>query len=531
MKRLVSLILAWMLIMGCVSALAAPDETAFKPYDETITMTIGRTAMPSLELPDGHDMEHNKYLDYIKEKLNVEVSYDWIVDSSMYNQKVNLAINSGDLPDVMIVTNKGQLQQLVENDLVADLTGLAEEYFSDYILDIYNSYADKGLNSCTFDGKVYAIPNLEAGYSFSYLWVRKDWIDALGAEIPHTLDEVVALAKLFMEKDPGGNGEGKTIGIAVNTRVAGVYNNLGNIDPIFHYFGSFPRQWVRGEDGKLTYGTVTDETKQAMAFVADLYKEGVLDKEFAVRTSDDFNALLLSGKCGIFFGPWWMPDWPLPTAKVNNPDCDWIPVLAPLSDDGNFYAYKQDESMTWAVVRKDYEHPEAAFKVLNQTYVGMRGFDPAVQEFYPDSNVNWTIYPLPLLLNYDDENVTAARNIQAALDSRDPAGLSPQDTNFYQNCVNWLDNGDIEGWHTYMCRVVASALAGSDNVKFVDNIYPARTDTMDLKLTQLEKIEDEAILKIIMGEMAVDEFDTFVKNWYGQGGQEITEEVNAIYGR
>jgi putative aldouronate transport system substrate-binding protein len=73
-------------------------------------------------------------------------------------------------------------------------------------------------------------------------------------------------------------------------------------------------------------------------------------------------------------------------------------------------------------------------------------------------------------------------------------------------------------------------LAGSENVKFVDNVYPARTDTMDLKLTQLEKIEDETILKIIMNEMPVDEFDSFVTNWYAQGGQEITDEVNEMYG-
>ena len=289
MKRLVSLAVVFMLLLSCVTAFAASDDVAFAPYDETVTMTVGRTTMPSLELPDGHDMEHNKYLDYIKDKLNVEVTYDWIVDSGTYNQKVNLAITSGDLPDVMIVTNKGQLQQLVENDLVEDLTGLAEEYFSDYILDIYNSYSDKGLDSCTFDGKVYAIPNLEAGYSFGFLWVRQDWVEAVGAEMPTTMDDIVALAKTFMEKDPGGNGEGNTVGIAVNSRVAGVYNNLGDIDPIFHYFGSFPRQWVRGEDGKVTYGTVTEETKKALAFVADLYKEGVLDPEFVVRTSADFN--------------------------------------------------------------------------------------------------------------------------------------------------------------------------------------------------------------------------------------------------
>lgn len=531
MKKWIALVLALLMATATFTAYAAPDEVAFAGYEEPIEMTIGRTSMSSLELPDGHDMENNLYLDYIKEKAGVDITYEWLVDSGSYNQKVNLAIASGDLPDVMLVTSKSQLMQLVENDLVADLTGLADQYFSDYIMDIYNSYPDKGLDSCTFDGKVMAVPNLEAGYSFSFLWVRQDWVDAVGAQLPTTLDEVVALAKLFMEKDPAGNGEGNTIGIAVNTKVAGVYNNLGNIDPLFGAFQSYPRQWIRGEDGNVVYGTVTEETKQALTYIADLYKQGVIDPEFAVRTSDDFNALLLSGKCGMFFGPWWMPDWPLNTSKANNPESNWVPVLAPLAPDGNFYAYKQDESTNWLVVNKEYAHPEAVFKVLNWSYFGLRGFDPEVNAFYPDSSVAWTIWPMSLLLNYDDETVTNGQAVADALAKRDPSGLSVQNSGIYDLCVQWLDNQDLAAWQTYTCRVVGPAVAGSDEVVLVDNVYPARTDTMDLKWTQLEKIEDEAILKIIMGEMEVDEFDSFVQNWYAQGGTEITEEVNAQYAR
>lgn len=253
MKQWIALVLSLMMLAVTLTAYAATDDTAFAAYEEPVTMTVGRTAMSSLELPDGHDMEHNLYLDYIREKAGVDVRYEWLVDSGNYNQKVNLAIASGDLPDVMLVTSRSQLMQLVENDLVADLTGLAEEYFSDYILDIYHSYPDQGLGSCTFGNKVMAVPNLEAGYSFSFMWVRQDWVEAVGAQMPTTLDEVVALAKLFMEKDPAGNGDGNTIGIAVNTKVAGVYNNLGNIDPLFGAFQSYPRQWLRGEDGRVVY--------------------------------------------------------------------------------------------------------------------------------------------------------------------------------------------------------------------------------------------------------------------------------------
>ena len=49
---------------------------------------------------------------------------------------------------------------------------------------------------------------------------------------------------------------------------------------------------------------------------------------------------------------------------------------------------------------------------------------------------------------------------------------------------------------------------------------------MEVKWAYLEKLENEMLLKTIMGEMSVDEFDTFVQNWKTQGGDQITEEVN-----
>ncbi|MDG0791806.1 hypothetical protein OMP38_13755 [Cohnella ginsengisoli] len=51
---------------------------------------------------------------------------------------------------------------------------------------------------------------------------------------------------------------------------------------------------------------------------------------------------------------------------------------------------------------------------------------------------------------------------------------------------------------------------------------------MQTKWTNLKKLEDETFLKIIMGVAPVDEFDTFVKKWKQQGGDEITAEVNEL---
>ena len=54
-------------------------------------------------------------------------------------------------------------------------------------------------------------------------------------------------------------------------------------------------------------------------------------------------------------------------------------------------------------------------------------------------------------------------------------------------------------------------------------------ETMVERQATLEQMEKEAFIKIIMGAAPIDEFDTFVNNWYQLGGQDITNEVNDWY--
>ena len=524
MKKALCLVLTAALAMSSLTFAFASDDNAFAPYPQTVEVTIGRENIVSLDLPDGHNIEQNKYIDYLNSALNLKITYDWLADSSAYTEKVNLAIASGEIPDVMYVNSQAQLKQLVDNEMVEDLTDYMAPYFSDMMNDRFQKYGAYGLESAMFDGRMMALPNLNGGYEFSFMWVRQDWVTALGAQMPKTLDEVIALAKLFMEKDPNGNGEGKTIGIAVNPQVAGIYNNLGNIDPIFGTFGAFPRQWIRDENGAITYGTISQETKQALGYVADLYSNGVLDKEFAIRTGDNFNSLLLSGRCGIFFGPWWMPDWPLNAAIANNPQADWVPVLAPLDANGSFNVYRQKPNNQWIVVRKGYEHPEVVFKMLSYTIAHQS--DDDVLNFYPGTSVLWTIWPVIMIYRDEDTIPQDYALLSEALETGNPEKLSAEQKNVYTQCKLWLDNKDLAAWQMYTCRVVGPEVTTRKEVKAFDNVYPLMTDSMELKWANLEKMENEMILKTIMGEASIDTFDSFVESWLAQGGEEITAEVN-----
>ena len=56
-------------------------------------------------------------------------------------QKLNLSIAEGDLPDVFHV-NESQLQQLVDADLIWDLTDIYETYASDAVKSYISSDPD-----------------------------------------------------------------------------------------------------------------------------------------------------------------------------------------------------------------------------------------------------------------------------------------------------------------------------------------------------------------------------------------------------
>ncbi|MNG40516.1 hypothetical protein D3C84_1291240 [compost metagenome] len=49
---------------------------------------------------------------------------------------------------------------------------------------------------------------------------------------------------------------------------------------------------------------------------------------------------------------------------------------------------------------------------------------------------------------------------------------------------------------------------------------------MKMKWANLQKMEEEVILKIIMGEAKIEEFDKFVDTWHRTGGDEIAKEIN-----
>lgn len=556
MSKTLALVLASFLVLAACSNTAnntpAPEKSAessepadpFGRYEEPVQISISIEIDPTdNELPPGDTPLDNQYTRQIKEALNVDVDHQFAASGQNLRQRISLAIASNDLPDAMVV-NAVELRQMVEADQIADLTEVYKQYASPEIKTIIENTNGAALEAVTFDGKIMALPGVQANADGIHLmWIRQDWLDKLNLEPPTTMAELEAVARAFVEDDPDGNGQRDTIGITGPESGGKLYanfleskNNLYGFDAIFSAHDSFPGYWLEGEDGSPVYGSILPETREALASLRDLYSKGLIDPEMGVR--DKADEPIIAGKSGMFFAPWWMAYGPLTNAVKNDPEANWQAYALPLNQNGEFRPHAATPSTEFVVVRKDYEHPEVPMKLLNNLFKNEQEntFDP--------SKGGPGYYPLRVVYAPSDEiefTVKALRDVLAgnktAEDFADDKAykLLPSDIASIKTIKNEpYDSMDLSTWNpeanwgawtrAYSMMVGGRPLVDTEFEEVPSLLYE-QTPLMESRWVNLRKLEDETFLRIIMGAAPLETFDSFVENWKRQGGDQITQEV------
>ena len=214
-----------------------------------------------------------RYREYLSQ-LNIDVENEWTVMTSEYSTRLNLAIASGDIPDIIQLDNQTQLRTLVEAEMVADITDVYEEYASEDTKAFMSGDGGNALDICTYDGRLYALPNMNATvYNVSLLWIRQDWLDNLGLQAPETIEDVIEIARAFTYDDPDGNGADDTYGLALSDAL---FDGTTSLVGFFNGYHAYPDQWVTLEDGSVAYGAIQPEAKEALAAVAEMYQDCLL---------------------------------------------------------------------------------------------------------------------------------------------------------------------------------------------------------------------------------------------------------------
>lgn len=488
------------------------EVTTIKMLDANVTFAAGE------------NIENNIWTRAAKAEYGITVKYKWTAPSDQYNEKVALMLNTSDLPDFLQLDATGYRQAL-DAGLLADLSEVYDKYASPALKERMNLDGGDALRAGTKDGKLYAIvqANSWSTDSEQLLYIRKDWLDRLKLEPPKTVDEVAEIARAFVQDDPDGDGQADTLGLGMT---------LQNYRGFLNGNNAYKSIWMPDADGSLVYSSIRPEMKAALAKLQQMYKDGLIDKEFYAKSYDAFKQDITSGKIGMLYENYVAPLTLMESWDADK-KADWQVYPQPALDEASYPAKSEVKNgfSYYLVASKKMKHPEALIQLLN-LFVDKQSNDA---DYITDAEGRMVHAYSPVNISTPDNNLYNQRLIADAIEKNDPSGLPAQTKQNYDN-VKRMQEGSTDkiDWGLGHIFAPESTLSVLDRYYFTpkhyvkDAWYGSPTPAMTKYLAALNDLEDQTFTKIIKGQ-SIDSFDKFVTQWKAEGGDEITKEVNEAY--
>ena len=526
------------------------DDRAFKKFDKVVEVHIGEQIDPTDKtLPDGDTADNNQYTRYLLDNYNIKVVADWTAGSVPdFQQKVSLCIASDSLPDAVLAPNRNYLVQASRAGLLADMSDTVNKYASKQVKEIFETTDGRAFSNASVDGTFVGLPNITVDTDGVYVYfIRQDWLDKLGIEVPKTVDELGKAAKAFM--DAGYSKDYAIAGIDNGNRTYSNFLNSSNngygFDALYQAFDATPGYFLKDDSGKVYWGTTTDQTKNALTKLNEWYKEGLINPEIGTTTNGDNANNVKNGTCGIFMGPWWSLGYGNPDSFKNDTTANW--QAYPLyNDKGEWNIHMKDIGTTYTMVNKNAsDDVKKAVVIMNNVLVRDEStFDTSVAiGWYPIRNTMCAADEC----EYEDaalesilKGETKAEDYQIggslynglyknmANDAKQLYTVISKDYN-PENRLNVTDmdvmtnNGQFNRYYALLIGDRPYATV-EPNKKIYSELYYT-IDGMDTYWTQLNDTEDQAILQFITGARSLDEWDDFCKEWHSQGGDEVLQLV------
>ncbi|GGD88635.1 extracellular solute-binding protein [Paenibacillus nasutitermitis] len=504
-----------------VSAVACSDSGGDEAKGTTQPAETGGTSTPAKTqdisflnfaytiFPD----PNSKGVEAIKQKFNANIKPQFVLQSD-FNEKLNVIMASGDMPDVVAI-----------KDLDANYYKWAKQGAFlplDEYIDKYPTL--KAVPTTIYDqfrinGKIYSVPMYSPTYTFSGT-IRQDWLDNLGLKMPTSYKELLEVAAAFTTGDPDKNGKNDTYGFALGqdispTHAQGAYWNTG---------------WYhKDKDGNYIPGMIGPGRKEVIETLAAAYKQGAVTKDFAVLNWAQTNKEFYSGKAGIFIGtPTGMvEDYYLGLLQVN-PTAKVAPIpffIAPDGSQGNLKGRGFFGLTTLSAKLKD--DPDKVNKILEILDYG-RQFIPVNERTDKNEQFDWIMGGKGV--GYDMADGKAVP--KAGQESSTPIQYMLQRHEFWKP---WAPSDEANQYSiaSYNSKEMQAFIATIEEMEkqynktpYDDPSYLVYSETQASKGTELNKYLLGEQTKMISGHRPIAEWDKMVQEWKDRGGQQLIKEIN-----
>ncbi|PYI57406.1 extracellular solute-binding protein [Paenibacillus flagellatus] len=449
-----------------------------------------------------------KGLQMINEKFNIDYKPNMVVQSD-YLQKLSAIIASGDIPDIIAMEGPdSNFYKWAKQGAFLPLNDFIQQYPS------FKLVPDNVLKTFSVGGKIYAFPGY---YPLTYTltpMIRQDWLDNLNLKMPTNYEELKQVAIAFTKNDPDKNGKHDTYGLAMSLNInpqyaMGAYWDLG--------------AWYHKDaQGQLIPGFISEARKNHIQWMADLFKEGAISKDFALMNWAQANKEFYSGKAGIFIGtPRGMNQDYMKGLVDTNPNAklEMIPAFqAPDGSQGFGSSNGYYGMIMLSAKLKD--QPDKVKRILEMIDFG-RKFYAADQRTKDNPDFDWIngIHGQGYVL---EDGVVKKESAEK--------GLAP--SVYLPETNPWAPSDAANEYSkTYKVPLLQEIAAKAEKMHAEQKHYmnpgaSVFSETRASKGSELDKKLYEEQTRMIVGDKPVSDWDKMVKEYMDNGGAQIIKEVN-----
>ncbi len=297
-KMLAALLIGTMAVgsvTGCTTAETPQTNSEAQQTDSAADqeerVSIEIVSGDSVELPPESENFVNEAL---SEAIGADVTFSILGSGNDYSTALNVRITGGDVPDIFAVPSdvgsskvisKDTYYQYIQNNVIMSLDPYMDQLQP--VLDFTGEPAKTDL----YEGKTYLVPVKTIDTVWTSNMIRTDWLEAVGAEMPKTAEEMLEVCKKFTFEDPDGNGKADTYGLSG----AG----LKIFDTILYGYDASVANDIIIRDGKVTSTLLSPHMKEGLEMCKAYVDSGAIDPDLVANNDSVTTDKAVQGVTGI----------------------------------------------------------------------------------------------------------------------------------------------------------------------------------------------------------------------------------------
>ena len=443
-------------------------------------------------------------------RLNVDLE---VIGISMAGagEQFNLMIASGDYPDIIErfgAYYQNSIDSALDDEIAYELTDYLDDWAPDFQAVRTRDEQTERITA-TADGRVAGFYTFETnGAPDTGPFVRTDYLDALGLEIPETLDDWARVLDGFSSSYGAGLG----LPSGGMTKFASIESNFGITSGMFQV------------DGTVKFGQAEQGFRDYLSLMNDWYSKGYICRDFfseALSASSfmtDQN-LIASSAAGIFFGNLNTAD--AYAGQILDENAAVSPLAYPVSGGEKNHFANVGTPMLWGVVSTDCEDPELAIRFLNY--------------YFTDEG--------QLLANYGVEGLTFemvdGKPVFTDLIRNNPEGMNLDVALTLYTCgtgsICTLVNNDknLSLYSELQNAAISSWRSQVDNANIILSVSMTVDEASEYYslMSDIQTYYEQAVPEFIMGNRDLAEFDSYVSTMNDMGLARCIEIYQTAYDR